>query len=326
MSRELLLLRHGKSDWDNDLTDFDRPLKDRGKRSAQRMGVWLQQNDRRPDVIVSSPAVRALETARKCAKAMGLTAGEIQQDERIYEASPETLLEVLADAPISAGRLMLVGHNPGFENLLLWLLGEGFAPSADGKVMPTAALAQLELPDDWGSLEHGCAQLLDHVFPRTLPKKFPFPTADGVEYRDRPAYYYRQSAVIPYRLAKGRVEILLVSSSSGRHWVVPKGIHEPGMSAEDSAAKEAEEEAGILQGKIGDKELGRYRYSKWGSQCSVRVFPMQVNELVKDEDWDGGYRQRKWVPAQKVAGFLKQPELADFALALARTFQSADHG
>ncbi|MEO5341978.1 MAG: NUDIX hydrolase [Gammaproteobacteria bacterium SHHR-1] len=124
--------------------------------------------------------------------------------------------------------------------------------------------------------------------------------------------------MIPYRICKDGVEILLVSSSSGRHWVVPKGIQEPGMSPQDSAAKEAREEAGILSGELGQQALGDYSYSKWGSPCQVQVYSMQVKQMVPDSDWDSGYRRRKWVSSDKVAGFLKQPELAELALRLAR--------
>jgi len=83
MSRELLLLRHGKSDWNSGVTDFRRPLKDRGKRGAQRMGTWLWQQDLRPDLILSSPAERALTTAHKCCKSMGQ--GEAYERRRNFE-------------------------------------------------------------------------------------------------------------------------------------------------------------------------------------------------------------------------------------------------
>ncbi|MES9976090.1 MAG: histidine phosphatase family protein, partial [Candidatus Thiodiazotropha sp.] len=69
MTRELMLLRHGKSDWSQQLEDFKRPLKDRGKRGAQRMGVWLLQQQLQPDYVISSPAERAIVTAQKTVKA-----------------------------------------------------------------------------------------------------------------------------------------------------------------------------------------------------------------------------------------------------------------
>jgi phosphohistidine phosphatase len=319
MSRELLLLRHGKSDWDTQHGDFDRPLKDRGKRSAQRIGSWIMENDRLPDHVLSSPAVRAIETSRKCVKAMGLAVACIHEAEAIYEASVQQLLALLAECPPRAKRVMLVGHNPGLEELLAWLLGEALVMPADGKLMPTATLACLAMPDDWSRLESGCAGLQALIRPRSLPRDFPYPAANGSERRDRPAYYYTQSAVIPYRMKQGELQVLLVSSSSNRHWVVPKGIHDPGLSAQDSAAKEALEEAGVLKGEVARQALGRYTYSKWGSRCEVTVFAMAVRKLVDDTHWDQDYRQRKWVPVNKVAGYLKQAELADLAGDLARS-------
>ena len=102
MTRELLLLRHGKSDWSTGVDDFDRPLIDRGKRSAQRVGAWLAQQDMVPDIIVTSPAERALLTAQKACKAMGYGDQGIYMDKRIYAADLDALLEVLADCPADA--------------------------------------------------------------------------------------------------------------------------------------------------------------------------------------------------------------------------------
>ena len=121
MSRELLLLRHGKSDWSVDVDDFHRPLKDRGKRGAQQIGTWLAKNDLQPDRVISSPAERAINTAEKAIKAMGASARDIVRDQRIYEAGVGALLRVLAEVPAEHRRVMLVGHNPGFENLLIHL-------------------------------------------------------------------------------------------------------------------------------------------------------------------------------------------------------------
>ena len=99
MSRQLLVLRHGKSDWSVDVSDFERPLKKRGKKAAQRMGAWLQQQDLVPDYIMSSPAERALNTAEKLTKAMGLTANQVHYDSRLYVAELKDLQAVLADCP-----------------------------------------------------------------------------------------------------------------------------------------------------------------------------------------------------------------------------------
>ena len=315
MARELLLLRHGKSDWSTDTDDFNRPLKDRGKRGAQRIGVWLLKHKLIPDLVIASPAERALNTAEKCCKAMGVTASQIEQDKRIYQADPEQLLEVLANCPPEAQRVMLVGHNPGFEDLLLHLADPTPKIPGDGKLMPTATIAQLSMPDDWKSLKQGAAKLLQLMRGSDLPKKFPFPSPNGEEQRDRPAYYYTQSSVIPYRISDKGMEVLIVRSSGDKHWVVPKGIADPGLSLQESAAKEAWEEAGV-QGRVHEVAIGNYSYPKWGAVCSVAVYPMDVSRELPQAEWEERHRGREWVSAQKAAESLNQAELAPFIKAL----------
>ena len=118
---ELLILRHGKSDWSKSDTDFYRPLKDRGKRNAQQMGCWLAQQGLTPDIIISSPAERALTTAEKASKAMGQDTSLIKTVQAVYAAGLGDLLHVLSKLPDKHHRVMLVGHNPGLEDLLLYL-------------------------------------------------------------------------------------------------------------------------------------------------------------------------------------------------------------
>jgi phosphohistidine phosphatase len=315
MPRELLLLRHGKSDWDTDTDDFNRPLKDRGKRGAQRLGVWLLKHKLIPDLVIASPAERALTTAEKCCKAMGVAASQIEQDKRIYHADPDRLLEVLANCPPQAQRIMLVGHNPGFEDLLLHLAGPAVEIPEDGKLMPTATIAQLSMPDDWNGLAQGAAKLLQLVRGSSLPKKFPFPSPNGEEQRDRPAYYYTQSSVIPYRIADKGMEVLIVRSSQNKHWVVPKGIADPGLSLQESAGKEAWEEAGV-QGRVHEQAIGSYSYPKWGAVCTVSVYPMEVSRELPQEEWEEHHRGREWVPAGKAAELLRQAELGPLVSAL----------
>lgn len=308
MARELLLLRHGKSDWSGMVEDYYRPLKDRGKRAAQRIGTWLWQQDIRPDYLLSSPAQRALGTAEKTAKAMGLTVERIHYDARIYEASVSTLLQVLADCPAEAQRVMLVGHNPGFEDLLLYLTDRRVARPVDGKWMPTATLARLRMPDHWQNCSTGCATLLSLTRPKSLPKLFPYPAPHGHELRARPAYYYSQSSVIPYRIHEGQLQVLVVASSQRRHWVFPKGVQEPGLSLADSAAKESREEAGVI-GEVDALALGEYRYEKWDAQCNVTVYAQKVTGLIDESEWEESHRGRFWLSPQVAAQKLKQQEL-----------------
>jgi phosphohistidine phosphatase len=178
----------------------------------------------------------------------------------------------------------------------------------DGKLLPTATLARLQMPVDWRALVAGCARLDSITRSGTLPKKFPYPTPDGKELRDRPAYYYTQSSVIPYRVRDGKAEILVIASSKKHHLVVPKGIKDPGLSPQASAAREALEEAGI-EGEVAETALGSYSCEKWGATCTVVVYPMKVTRLIVEEEWQENHRGRQWVSPEKAIRELKQKEL-----------------
>jgi phosphohistidine phosphatase len=168
MTCELMLLRHGKSDWATSAGDIDRPLKERGKRDAKRLGSWLHAHGLVPDFVVTSTAKRAWGTARRAADNMGLDRDAIVQDERIYAASVPALMTILRDCPDSAKRVMLVGHNPGMEELVRHLAGDEIEVPADGKLMPTATLARLTIPGSWGDLRAGCASLDSIIRPAEL--------------------------------------------------------------------------------------------------------------------------------------------------------------
>jgi phosphohistidine phosphatase len=169
MSRSLLLLRHAKSAWDTEAaTDFARPLNKRGERDAPRLGRWLRQQGLIPDYVISSPAERAKQTAIKVCQELDLEEERLRWDPRLYEAPPEELLRVLADCPETARTVLLVGHNPGLELLLRYLCESAPTP-ADGKLLPTATLAQLIMPDDWRQLAPYCARLLAITRPASLP-------------------------------------------------------------------------------------------------------------------------------------------------------------
>ena len=169
MSRSLYILRHGKSSWDSGAaSDFERPLSKRGKHDAPRMGAWMAARGHVPDHVVTSPARRARKTAEKVGKAMGLLIPPAL-DPRIYAAQREDLLRVLAECPPAADRVLLVGHNPGLEDLLAYLWGDATVVPADGKLLPTATVAGLDLPADWSRLEHGCGAIRFLVRPKELP-------------------------------------------------------------------------------------------------------------------------------------------------------------
>jgi phosphohistidine phosphatase len=128
--------------------------------------------------------------------------------------------------------------------------------------------------------------------------------------RTRPDHFYRQSSVIPYRrrLFTRRLEVCLITNRRGTRWILPKGVVEPGLSAAESAAKEAWEEAG-LRGEVQEDELGRYRYRKWGDECEVSVYPMRVTETLRT--WPESYRRRRWLPLAQAATELAQAPLRE---------------
>jgi phosphohistidine phosphatase len=122
-----------------------------------------------------------------------------------------------------------------------------------------------------------------------------------------PDWIYRQSAALPYRGRGDDLEVLLVTSRGGHRWVAPKGIVEPGMTAPESAAKEAFEEAGV-RGEISERELGRYRQRKWGGLCEVEVFPMRVTTELPA--WpEAGIRQREWLPISQAVKRIDKKDL-----------------
>ncbi len=146
--KRLLILRHAKSSWASaTLPDWERPLSERGITDAPRVGHWLRERSLIPDVIITSDAVRARTTAEAVARAAGYTPA-IVVEPSLYEATPDDVIAVLSSlADDSATTVMIVGHNPGLEGLIVALSGEH-------QSMPTAALVHLALPiDRWRDLD-----------------------------------------------------------------------------------------------------------------------------------------------------------------------------
>ena len=113
----------------------------------------------------------------------------------------------------------------------------------------------------------------------------------------RPSWFYRQSGVIPFRQLDGRLEVMLVTTRRHKGWIIPKGIIEPGLSAAESAVREAWEEAGIC-GAIRSVPVGEYQYAKWGGTCTVQVFLFRVDEVL--ERWpEAAIRGRIWVSPEE---------------------------
>jgi phosphohistidine phosphatase len=160
----LYLLRHAKSSWkDASLRDFERPLKGRGRDAAEQIGKRLAAEKPHPQLVICSPAVRTRETADIVLKSSNLKA-DITFDERIYEASLRDLLQVIADIPGDKQVAMMIGHNPGFEELVAFLSGEH-------RHMPTCALAKIGLEvASWKDVKRGEGTLEWFITPKELPE------------------------------------------------------------------------------------------------------------------------------------------------------------
>jgi phosphohistidine phosphatase len=153
------VLRHAKASREGGKSDFERPLTRRGRRDAPRMARWLKSRDLVPDLIVSSPARRASETAELVLDEVGL-GDAVRLDERVYNADVAALLAVLAELPDDARRVLLVGHNPGLEDLVRHLAGPAAQDPEKGKFFPTCALAHLRFASAWSGIGEGGASLV----------------------------------------------------------------------------------------------------------------------------------------------------------------------
>lgn len=161
--KTLLLMRHAKSSWkDENLSDFDRPLNGRGRKAAEAIGRYIKKQGIVPDLVLSSPAVRARETTSIVSTTARLRA-DLRYDERIYEADPERLIEVISQIEESVGSALLVGHNPAIEELLGQIVG-------CSQHMPTGAFAKIRLGgvDKWSKFSEAKATLDMMVKPKDL--------------------------------------------------------------------------------------------------------------------------------------------------------------
>jgi len=163
--KTLYLVRHAKSSWDDiDLSDIDRPLNDRGKKDAPKMGKRLKERDIFPDVMLSSPAKRALETCKVIAKALGFPEEKITIDKRLYHASEDQLLKVvqgLKDRHDNVEVIMIFGHNPGLTDFTNALLNETI-----GNIPTCGVVGSTIRATSWKETAFGSGKLNFFDFPK----------------------------------------------------------------------------------------------------------------------------------------------------------------
>jgi phosphohistidine phosphatase len=170
--KRLTLIRHAKSSWDHGgLSDFERPLNERGKRDAPEMGRRLAAIAFTPELVLASTAKRARSTAKRIADEIGYSKDEIEFDQLFYGASAGQMLEIIRGLKSDLAEVAIVSHNPGITDLSN-ALGDAQIDN-----IPTCGVVRLELPiSGWDAAEPGCARLLDFDFPkRPHPAK---PSAD----------------------------------------------------------------------------------------------------------------------------------------------------
>lgn len=160
--KRLYLIRHAKSSWkDQDLTDIERPLNTRGKRDAPCMGKRLKDLKVHPDLIVSSPAKRALKTAKVIAREIGYPKKRIETDESIYLAGVSTLLLVIQNIEDSYQQVILFGHNPGFTELAEYLTDQQFDN------IPTCGIVCMDFDiESWKEVAEGKGILVSFDYPK----------------------------------------------------------------------------------------------------------------------------------------------------------------
>jgi phosphohistidine phosphatase len=165
MMKKLFLIRHAKSSWDNlALSDFDRPLNSRGEKDAPRMARALKERNVHPDLMLTSPAVRALTTCLVMAEVLGYPNQKIVAESQLYHASEESLLKIIQHIPDRKDDeevVLLFGHNPGLTEFANLLLGENI-----NNIPTCGVVASTLAAKTWKEVNWGCGKLDFFDFPK----------------------------------------------------------------------------------------------------------------------------------------------------------------
>lgn len=160
--KTLYLIRHAKSSWSFDLTDHDRPLGKRGRRDVKKMGKYLNENQPKPEVLISSTASRAFYTALHICDQYGIDEGQIQLSKKLFHAGSNEILEVIQSAP-NCDRLAVFGHNPGFTNTSNQLANINI------ENIPTCGVVGISFDvKSWSEVEYGLGKQLFFYFPKAI--------------------------------------------------------------------------------------------------------------------------------------------------------------
>jgi phosphohistidine phosphatase len=175
VTRRLVVLRHAKSSYPSGVVDHERPLGARGVVDARAAGAWIRDHVGLPDRVIVSSALRTRQTWILASAEMGFPASDgaggadqLTVEPRVYEAWVPTLIDVLRELPDEVTTALLVGHNPGCENLVHDLARDSDPAAAAALALkyPTSGIAVLDLEGDWASLGPRTARLVEFAVPR----------------------------------------------------------------------------------------------------------------------------------------------------------------
>jgi phosphohistidine phosphatase len=163
--KTLYLIRHAKSSWDDlDQSDYDRPLNERGKRDAPRMGKRLKEKEIHPDLILSSPAKRAWSTGNRIAEILNYPKKNIKTIKELYHADEEALLEIVRKISDKYNDVILIAHNPGLTDFISTLCEE--ETNIDN--IPTCGVAAFQFKEDsWRNIKWGTGKMLFFDYPKS---------------------------------------------------------------------------------------------------------------------------------------------------------------
>jgi phosphohistidine phosphatase len=161
--KTLFIIRHAKSSWDDpSLDDFSRPLNERGEKDAPRMGKRLKEKEITVDLMISSPATRALKTCKAIAKVLEYTKEKIREERKLYHADADQILEILKSTKEPHDVVMIFGHNPGLTDFVNHLFNQTIMN------IPTAGIVAGKLNiDTWKEITFGCGEMLFFDFPKS---------------------------------------------------------------------------------------------------------------------------------------------------------------
>jgi len=265
------------------------------KRQAQRIGHHIEQQG---DTIVKVVAeISAQPLAVKMVKAAGGTENMVS-----LLAQPEHVLEQLLEGGEDTSEVTVFCMSNRFFDMHIsdkLQLCDTDSVELEGIQAQCCCLIALKSTH----LTSLPVKVATVVPSSALPKTFAVETHTGVEHRQRPAYYYQQAGVIPWRIKDSELQVMLITSSKNRHWGFPKGVIEPGESPQYSAEIEAREEGGII-GKPGVR-LGSFEVPKWGASCTVDTFAFKVDEVQSRQVWSESHRNRHWCSISLAKGLVK---------------------